>query len=618
MANRIKGITIEIGGDTTKLDKALSGTEKHLNATQKSLKDVEKLLKMDPGNTELLAQKQRLLADAVDGTREKLNTLREAAKNADDALARGQAYEKKYAPLKEEIEQVSNTLDGLKDNQKSMENALAKGTISTATYDNFQKKVSDTEKKLDDLKQAQKEVEAEFKGAKLNQSQYDALQRELIETEEAAKDAEKAFKNFNAAAEKVSATAGKVAEGAGKVQDATRGISTAAAGVVAAAIATVPATEELRADLSMLDNNAREAAVGIDVAREAFQAFAVVSNEVDSSVEATSNLLQAGFTESNLQKAVEGLAGAYLRFPDTLKIESLADSLQETLATGTATGQFGELLDRLGIGAENFSQQLAQIPDAVDKQNFALATLAHEGLMETYNGWMQNNQALADNRNASLEFQQTLAEFAESIQPFLTSLLEIGTGLLEFFNGLPPEIKVATGAVLLLIAAISPVAGLVSSIAIAVSLAGASFAAWTPIILGVVVALTALAAIIAVVMGKKSDLDSLGSSGRGEGFGSRAISTQSLDIPHLATGTVARRNNPFLAVVGDNTREDEVIAPYSTIKQAAQEAISESGAAWSGSRSQTIVMNLDGRTFARIFVPYIDGEYSRLGVSLVK
>ena len=66
MANRIKGITIEIGGDTTKLDKALAGTNKELGQTQKALKDVERLLKLDPGNTELLAQKQRLMAKSVE------------------------------------------------------------------------------------------------------------------------------------------------------------------------------------------------------------------------------------------------------------------------------------------------------------------------------------------------------------------------------------------------------------------------------------------------------------------------------------------------------------------------------------------------------------------------
>ena len=65
MANRIKGITVEIGGDTTGLSKALSGVNKDLRSTQSQLKDVERLLKLDPGNVELLAQKQRLLSGAI-------------------------------------------------------------------------------------------------------------------------------------------------------------------------------------------------------------------------------------------------------------------------------------------------------------------------------------------------------------------------------------------------------------------------------------------------------------------------------------------------------------------------------------------------------------------------
>ena len=68
-ANRIKGITVEIGGDTTKLQTALQGGNKEIKSTQSQLKDVEKLLKLDPGNTELLAQKEKLLSDAVKETK---------------------------------------------------------------------------------------------------------------------------------------------------------------------------------------------------------------------------------------------------------------------------------------------------------------------------------------------------------------------------------------------------------------------------------------------------------------------------------------------------------------------------------------------------------------------
>lgn len=87
MANRIKGITVEIGGDTTKLSKALEGVNKNIKNTQTQLKDVQKLLKLDPTNTELLSQKHKLLADAVSATKEKLETLKTAAEQANTALA---------------------------------------------------------------------------------------------------------------------------------------------------------------------------------------------------------------------------------------------------------------------------------------------------------------------------------------------------------------------------------------------------------------------------------------------------------------------------------------------------------------------------------------------------
>ena len=72
---RIQGITIEIGGDTTKLQSALKGVESKLKRTQASLKDVNRLLKLDPGNTELLTQKQRLLGDSIQATNTKADSV---------------------------------------------------------------------------------------------------------------------------------------------------------------------------------------------------------------------------------------------------------------------------------------------------------------------------------------------------------------------------------------------------------------------------------------------------------------------------------------------------------------------------------------------------------------
>ena len=80
MAGTIKGITIDIGGNTAPLNKALEGVNKTSRDLQAELKQVERLLKLDPTNTELLSQKQKLLAESVDNTKQKLDTLKEAEK----------------------------------------------------------------------------------------------------------------------------------------------------------------------------------------------------------------------------------------------------------------------------------------------------------------------------------------------------------------------------------------------------------------------------------------------------------------------------------------------------------------------------------------------------------
>ena len=110
MASRIQGITVEIGGDTTKLSTALSKVNKEIRDTQSQLKDVNKLLKLDPGNADLMAQKQRLLTQAISETKEKLDSLKLASQQANDALARGEISQSQYDALQREIVETENAL----------------------------------------------------------------------------------------------------------------------------------------------------------------------------------------------------------------------------------------------------------------------------------------------------------------------------------------------------------------------------------------------------------------------------------------------------------------------------------------------------------------------------
>ena len=113
MASRIQGITVEIGGDTTKLSTALSKVNKEIRDTQSQLKDVNKLLKLDPGNTDLMAQKQKLLTQAISETKEKLDALKLAGQQANEALAKGEISQSQYDALQREIIETEKALEEL-------------------------------------------------------------------------------------------------------------------------------------------------------------------------------------------------------------------------------------------------------------------------------------------------------------------------------------------------------------------------------------------------------------------------------------------------------------------------------------------------------------------------
>ncbi len=148
MANRIKGITVEIGGDTTKLSKALEGVNKDIKGTQTQLKDVQKLLKLDPTNTELLSQKHKLLADAVSATKEKLEVLKTAAEQANTALANGEISQQQYDALQREIIETENELKRLTTEANNSHTALEKMGVLGETLQSAGDKISGVGQKL--------------------------------------------------------------------------------------------------------------------------------------------------------------------------------------------------------------------------------------------------------------------------------------------------------------------------------------------------------------------------------------------------------------------------------------------------------------------------------------
>lgn len=147
MGNRIKGITIEIGGDTTGLDKALRSVNSSITKTQSALNDVNKLLKLDPSNTVLAAQKQQLLSQAVSQTSDKLEALESAQEQVTAAFQKGDIGQDKYQAFQREIEETRGKLNQYKNDLSSLQIEQDRLSSNTAR---LEKLFSSTGTQVDD------------------------------------------------------------------------------------------------------------------------------------------------------------------------------------------------------------------------------------------------------------------------------------------------------------------------------------------------------------------------------------------------------------------------------------------------------------------------------------
>jgi phage-related minor tail protein len=130
MANKIKGLTIEIAGETTLLQKSMADVNTKTKDLKTELKDVERLLKLDPGNTDLISQKQKILADTIGVTADKLSQLKEAEKQVQEQFEKGEVSEEQFRQLQREVIKTESELKKLEQTSKEFGTNLTRNLQS--------------------------------------------------------------------------------------------------------------------------------------------------------------------------------------------------------------------------------------------------------------------------------------------------------------------------------------------------------------------------------------------------------------------------------------------------------------------------------------------------------
>lgn len=387
----IKGLTVEIGGDTTKLGKAIKDAEAKSRSLSKELGDINKLLKMDPGNTDLLAQKQKVLADAVANTAKKLATLKEAEQQVQQQFERGEVSEEQLRALQREIVATENKMKG------------------------YEKAVKQTADQLENLGD----------GA-------DDAGDGMVETGDEAKKSAKKVDDFADAAEdadKSSGNLGATLSGAVKTGLAAVGAVTTAA--LAGLVAAAEGTREYRTEIGKLDTAFTQNGHTVEAAREAYTGLVGILGETDQSVEAANHL--AKLTENEKELATwtgDILPGVFATFGASLPIEGLTEAANETAKVGQVTGPLADALNWAGVSEDKFNESLKKCSTEQERQALITETLA-KLYGDTAAAYKETNAEVIRANQANDAWMQSMAGVGAAVEPIITDVKMMGAALLS-------------------------------------------------------------------------------------------------------------------------------------------------------------------------------------------
>ena len=435
------------------------------------------------GLKKAIGELKQVISDAVSGIKPKLEEIDEAAKNAGQEAASGARKAKEgFDELEDSLSDTAAAAqeagraiaDGTKTAGESFSDLEAKLTETNTKIQEQRKVVSELKKELATAKfsnigvenaekklaSAKNELKRLYDEAGKVYEQLDTMSDGMDSTAESAegmaagmKDAAAQTKDLGEQVDKTGDTLGQMgdksekagsgAEGAGKKLKQTGedakgaaekiGTMTVALGnliargiekLISSLAKLVDSTREARTGMAKLKVSAEEAGESMGHVEESLRALQGVTGKSKDNIEALANLLQADFKGETLDEVVEALAGAVVRFPETLKIESLADSLQETIATGKGVGQFAELLERCGIDVDKFNERMEKAGSTAARQNIVMQTLAQTGLAESYEAFEKNNGVLVNSNQAVYDYEQAMNTLAQTLEPAKFAVLE--------------------------------------------------------------------------------------------------------------------------------------------------------------------------------------------------
>lgn len=452
MAREIK-TTLKLDGEAAfnkglqSIDREMRVLDSQLGALTSAYDKNEKSIGSLTAQTDLLQKKQEVsrskvkaLESAVSDSEAAYQTaLRAVSKFTDEQLRTEEAG----ILAAQALEKAEKTMDGYRIKLANAQKQLNKNTQelheNTRAIEAAEKAAEEEAKALLETARAAEEAEKTVKSSRaeriLNQITEQAeklaqkLQPAIRRMQDLAGAAAKiTFKTAEKSVKAFADTTAAAMAASVKAFTAYMGAITGAAGAL---LGAAESSREYRMDMSKLEQAAKSSGNSFQQMKSSLADLTALTGEADSSIEALNNLMAADLSDNQIARALESLSGAVIKFPDTLKIESLADSLQETLAQAEATGQFGELLERLGYDLESFNAELAACTSAAERQQYALDFLAKTGLAEVNAEYQKANAAALAYEKSQLRLEDSIAKMGDAALPAATKVKTYSADLIS-------------------------------------------------------------------------------------------------------------------------------------------------------------------------------------------
>lgn len=388
---------------------------------------------------------------------------------------------KNEAEFKRQIKAVNNSLAGMKsemtkvsaefDGQANSAEALRKKqALLQQQYDQQKEKVQALAAMLESAKSAYDEnSDVVLKYQKqLNYATVDLIKfdRELKNTDRYLEEAERSadgtsssIDEFGKAVKEAGKDAGDSSDGMGAFGEALANLKDSAAsgdlnGVVSAlgslkgalvggaALAGVKAladgivqitdsSKEYRTILGTLEVSSKQAGYTQEQTTEIYKKFQAVLGDTQKAATATANLQALKLSQEDLTVLMEQAIGAWATYGDSIPIDSLSESINETVQVGKVTGVFADALNWAGTSEDEFNEKLAACATTADRANLVLSQLSQQGLQATGQAWVENNQDIVAANEAQEMMNESTAQLGEALQPAAAFITEYGSALVD-------------------------------------------------------------------------------------------------------------------------------------------------------------------------------------------